>query len=174
MRQWVLCKPRCGKGILSLVFQRYLSVRDCRIFNAHVQLVVEAVVFCGWGLLAAVILRRTRLKPQVEERMHVLIEGGPVAIVSVDDRGIIELANPAAVELLAPRNLHLIGCPVAGFLPPLHHALRREDGPQFRTSIQCRGYRDNGQSFLARVWLSGSRDGRVPRLAAIITDIGAG
>jgi nitrogen fixation/metabolism regulation signal transduction histidine kinase len=54
--------------------------------------------------------------------MHVLIEAGPVAIVTVDERGIIELAYPAAVEFLAPHNRHLIGCSVAGFLPPLHHA----------------------------------------------------
>jgi hypothetical protein len=25
MRQWVLCKPLCRKGILSFVFQRYLQ-----------------------------------------------------------------------------------------------------------------------------------------------------
>ena len=103
--------------------------------------------------------------------MRVLMEKGPVSIVTVDECGVIEVANRAAVELFAPRNGHLIGYPIAGFLPALHHALRWEDGPQFRTSMQCRAHRDNGQPFLATVWFSGYREGRIPKLAAIIADI---
>ena len=50
----------------------------------------------------------------------------------------------------APRNRNVTGHPIGGFLPALHYALRWEDGPQFRASMQCRGHRDNGQSFLRR------------------------
>jgi DNA-binding CsgD family transcriptional regulator len=91
--------------------------------------------------------------------------------VTVDERGFIELANRAAAELMAPQNGELLGQPIAAFLPELHHALRWEEGPQFRTSMQCRGRRGNGESFLAEVWFSTYKEGAKPRLAAIIADV---
>ena len=57
------------------------------------------------------------------------------------------------------------------FLPELHHALRWEEGPQFRTSMQCRAHRGNGESFLADVWFSSYKEGPSPKLAAIIADV---
>jgi PAS domain S-box-containing protein len=101
----------------------------------------------------------------------VLVETSPAAIVTVDERGFIELANHAAAELMAPHDGRLIGQPIAAFLPELHHALRPEEGPQFRTSMQCRGYRGNGESFLAEVWFSSYKEGTTPKLAAIIADV---
>jgi DNA-binding CsgD family transcriptional regulator len=91
--------------------------------------------------------------------------------VTVDERGLIELANRAAVELMAPRNGRLIGDPIAAFLPELHHALRWEEAPQFRASMQCRGHRGNGEWFTADVWFSTYKEGPVPKLAAIIADV---
>ena len=99
------------------------------------------------------------------------METSPAAIVTIDERGFIELANRAATELMAPRDGHLIGYPIAAFLPELHHALRWEDRPQFRTSMQCRGHRGNGETFLADVWFSSYKDGSTPKLAAIIADV---
>src|SRR4029077_19874961 len=95
----------------------------------------------------------------------------PAGIVTVDEHGFIEVANQAAAELMAPRDGHLIGQPIAAFLPELHHALRFEEGPQFRTSMQCRGHRGNGESFLAEVWFSIYKEGAMPKLAAIIADV---
>ncbi|HXY49965.1 MAG TPA: LuxR C-terminal-related transcriptional regulator [Terriglobales bacterium] len=103
--------------------------------------------------------------------MHVLVETSPAAIVTVDERGFIELANQAAAQLMAPHNGVLVGQPIAAFLPELHHALRPEEGPQFRSSMQCRGHRGNGESFLAEVWFSSYREGTRPKLAAIIADV---
>jgi len=103
--------------------------------------------------------------------MRVLVETSPAAIVTVDERGFIELANHAAAELMAPYGGHLVGQPIAAFLPELHHALRPEEGPQFRTSMQCRGHRGNGESFLAEVWFSSYKEGTTPKLAAIIADV---
>jgi DNA-binding CsgD family transcriptional regulator len=91
--------------------------------------------------------------------------------VTVDEHGIIELANDAASVLMAPRDGTLIGQPIAAFLPELHHALRWEEGPQFRTAMQCRGHRGNGESFLADVWFSSYREGAAPKVAAIIADV---
>jgi PAS domain S-box-containing protein len=99
------------------------------------------------------------------------VETSPAAIVTVDERGFIELANGAAAELMVPRDGHLIGQPIAAFLPELHHALRWEEGPQFRTSMQCRAHRGNGESFLADVWFSSYKEGPSPKLAAIIVDV---
>jgi DNA-binding CsgD family transcriptional regulator len=75
------------------------------------------------------------------------------------------------MELMTPRDGALIGQPIAAFLPDLHHALRPEEGPQFRTSMQCRGHRGNGESFLAEVWFSSYKEGASPKLAAIIADV---
>ncbi len=99
------------------------------------------------------------------------METSPAAIVTVDEYGIIELANDAASMLMAPRDGNLIGHPIAAFLPELHHALRWEDGPQFKASMQCRGHRGNGESFLADVWFSSYKEGGVPKVAAIIADV---
>ena len=131
----------------------------------------EALALVGSGLFISEVLRNRRLRLASQERLRVLVETSPAAIVTVDERGFIELANQAAAELLLPRDGHLIGQPIAAFLPELHQALRWEEGPQFRTSMQCRGHRGNGESFLADVWFSSYKEGTAPRLAAIIADV---
>jgi PAS domain S-box-containing protein len=140
--------------------------------DANIRLGFEALALCGCGLLTSEVLRNRRLSLAAQERITVLVETSPAAIVTVDERGFIELANRAAVELMAPHDGDLIGQPIAAFLPELHHALRREEGPQFRTSMQCRGRRGNGESFLAEVWFSTYKEGSAPKLAAIIADVG--
>ncbi len=131
----------------------------------------EALALVGSGLFISEVLRNRRLRLASQERLRALVETSPAAIVTVDERGFIELANQAAAELLLPRDGHLIGQPIAAFLPELHHALRWEEGPQFRTSMQCRGHRGNGESFLADVRFSSYKEGTAPRLAAIIADV---
>jgi PAS domain S-box-containing protein len=139
--------------------------------DANIRLGFETLALCGCGLLTSEVLRNKRLSLEAQERMRVLVETSPAAIVTVDERGFIELANQAANELMAPHDGNLIGQPVAAFLPELHHALRPEEGPQFRTSMQCRGHRGNGESFLAEVWFSSYKEGTTPKLAAIIADV---
>jgi len=139
--------------------------------DANIRLGFETLALCGCGLLTSEVLRNKRLSLEAQERMRVLVETSPAAIVTVDERGFIELANQAAAVLMAPHDGNLIGQPIAAFLPELHHALRPEEGPQFRTSMQCRGHRGNGESFLAEVWFSSYKEGMTPKLAAIIADI---
>src|SRR5215467_12400975 len=100
------------------------------------------------------IVRNKHLSLEAQERIRVLVETSPAAIVTVDERGFIEPANQAATQFMAPRHGKLVGQPIAPFLPELHHALRTEEGPQFRPSMQCRGHRANRESFLAEVWFS--------------------
>jgi two-component system sensor kinase FixL len=139
--------------------------------DSTIRLVFETLALCGCGLFTSELLRNRRLSLSAQERLRVLVETSPAAIVTVDERGFIELANRAATELMVPRDGHLIGYPIAAFLPELHHALRWEDRPQFRTSMQCRGHRGNGETFLADVWFSSYKDGATPKLAAIIADV---
>jgi PAS domain-containing protein len=128
--------------------------------DSTIRLAFEALALSGCGLFTSELLRNRRLNLAAQERIRVLVETSPAAIVTIDEHGFIELANQAAVDLMVPRDAKLIGYPIAAFLPELHHALRWEDRPQFRTSMQCRGHRGNGETFLADVWFSTYKDGR--------------
>jgi PAS domain S-box-containing protein len=139
--------------------------------GSFTRLALETLALTGCGLFVGELIRNRRMSLQAQERLRALVETSPAAIVTVDERGFIELANRAAVELMAPRDGHLVGNPIAAFLPELHHALRWEEAPQFRASMQCRGHRGNGEAFMADVWFSTYKEGFVPKLAAIIADI---
>jgi len=163
--RWVIVVIGVGCGLLS---ERFSNLDPS---DSHIRFGFEALALCGCGLLTSEVLRNRRLSLESQQRVRVLVETSPAAIVTVDERGFIELANRAALELMAPKSGELIGQPVAAFLPELHHALRWEEGPQFRTSMQCRGHRGNGESFLAEVWFSTYKEGSTPKLAAIIADV---
>jgi len=128
-----------------------------------------AMVACG--LFFGELVRNRRLSLQAQQKLRILVETSPAAIVTVDERGFIELANRAALELVAPIDGQLAGYPIAAFLPELHYALRREEGPQFRASMRCRGHRGNGEPFTADVWFSTYKEGLAPKLAAIVAEV---
>jgi PAS domain S-box-containing protein len=138
---------------------------------SFVRLTFEALALVGCGLFVGELVRNRRLGLQSQERLKALVETSPAAIVTVGEQGFIEIANRAAVELLAPRVGDLIGYPIAAFLPELHHALRWEQAPQFRASMQCRGQRGDGEPFTADIWFSTYREDNAPHLAAIIADV---
>lgn len=163
--RWAIVLLGLACAVLSERFSN-LDPADARIRQGF-----EALALCGCGLLTSEVLRNRRLNQDAQERTRVLVETSPAAILTVNEGGLIELANQAAVELLDPRDGHLIGEPIAAFLPELHRALRPEEGPQFRASMQCRGHRGNGESFLAEVWFSTYKEGAVPKVAAIIADV---
>jgi PAS domain S-box-containing protein len=138
--------------------------------KSYVRLAFETLALAGCGLFVGELVRNRRLSLQSQERLKALVETSPAAIVTVDEHGAIELANQAAVELLAPRDGRLVGSPIAAFLPELHHALRWEEAPQFRASMQCLVHRGSGESINADVWFSTYKEGTAPKLAAIIAD----
>jgi two-component system, LuxR family, sensor kinase FixL len=164
--------PRWAIVLLGLVCA-LLSERFSNLdpSDMHIRLAFETLALCGCGLLTSEVLRNRRLSLESQERTRILVETSPAAIVTVNEHGFIELANQAASELMVPPEGQLIGQPIAAFLPELHRALRPEEGPQFRSSMQCRGHRGNGESFLAEVWFSSYKEGRTPKLAAIIADV---
>jgi len=163
--RWAIALMGIACALLSERFSN-LAPADAPIRSSF-----EALALIGCGLFISEVLRNRRLRLASQERIRVLVETSPAAIVTVDEHGTIELANDAASMLMAPRNGTLIGQPIAAFLPELHHALRWEEGPQFKASMQCRGHRGNGESFLADVWFSSYKEGSVPKVAAIIADV---
>jgi two-component system, LuxR family, sensor kinase FixL len=163
--RWAIVMIGIGCALLS---ERFSNLDPS---DSTIRLMFEALALCGCGLFTSEVLRNRRLSLSSQERLRVLVETSPAAIVTIDEHGFIELANRAAIELMAPRDGHLVGYPIAAFLPELHHALRWEDRPQFRTSMQCRGHRGSGETFLADVWFSSYKDGARPKLAAIIADV---
>ena len=161
--RWVIALLGAGCAVLSEAFSS--------LDRSTVRLAFETLALGGCGLFVAELVRNRRLTLEGQVRLKALVETSPAAIVTVDERGFIELANQAAAELLAPRDGKLIGNPIAAFLPELHHALRWEEAPQFRATMQCRGHRGNGESFTAEVWFSTYKEGLTPKLAAIIADV---
>jgi PAS domain S-box-containing protein len=161
--RWLIALIGAGCGYLSELFSS--------LEQSNVRLAFETVALAGCGLFVAELVRNRRLTLEGQERLKALVETSPAAIVTVDARGFIELANQAAAELLAPRDGELFGNPIAAFLPELHHALRWEEAPQFRATMQCRCHRGNGETFTAEVWFSTYKEGPAPKLAAIIADV---
>jgi PAS domain S-box-containing protein len=161
--RWVIVLLGVGRAVLSELFSS--------LDRSAVRLAFETLALAGCGLFVAELVRNRRLTLEGQERLKVLVETSPAAIVTVDEKGFIELANQAAIQLMAPRDGHLIGGPIAAFLPELHHALRWEEAPQFRASMQCQGHRGDGETFTADVWFSTYKQGLSPKLAAIIADV---
>lgn len=154
-------------GVICAVLAELFS----SLAHSSTRFALEALALSGCGLFTSELFRNRRIIIAAQEQFRALVETSPAAIVIVDSQGHIELANQAATQLMAPRDGKLIGCPVAAFLPELHHALRWEQAPQFRTSMQCLGHCGNGETFLAEVWFSTYSEGNNPKLAAIIADI---
>ncbi len=156
-----------GLGVVCAVLAEVFSPLE----TSYIRLAFETLALAGCGLFVAELVRNRRMNLEAQDRLRALVETSPAAIVTVDQRGFIELANRAALELMAPRDGQLAGNPIAAFLPDLHHALRWEEAPQFRASMQCRGHRGNGEVFMADVWFSTYKEGGNPKLAAIIGDV---
>ncbi len=161
--------PRWAVALLGM-FCAILAELFSSLDRSFTRLSLETLALAGCGLFVAELVRNRRMTLEAQDRLRALVETSPAAIVTVNERGFIELANQAAIQLMAPRAGHLIGAPIAAFLPELHHALRWEEAPQFRASMQCEGHRGNGETFTADVWFSTYNEGAKPKLAAIIVD----
>ena len=161
--------PRWTVGLLGIGCA-WLAEMFSSLTPSFIRLTFETLALAGCGLFVGELFRNRRLSLESQARLKALVETSPAAIVTVDEHGSIELANQAVIELLAPRGGHLVGNPIAAFLPELHHAIRWEEAPQFRASLQCLGHRGNGESFTASVWFSTYKEGLTPKLAAIIAD----
>jgi two-component system sensor kinase FixL len=151
-----------------------------------VHIVFSAAGFIGTGLFVSELIRNRRvtarkhldelgdqmkLRREAEEQLHILVESSPAAIVTIDLSGKILLANEAAQQLLAPDANPLQGQPITSYLPALQTVVQTQASRVFRTALQCRGQRSNGEAFLAGIWFSTYSSLSGPRLAAIVVDL---
>jgi two-component system sensor kinase FixL len=126
-------------------------------------------------LLASQHLRdveqQAELRREAEEQLEHLIESSPATIFTLDAAGKVLLANDAAHRLLVVGRGALQGKSIGGFIPALAKVLPLTGGaPFFRTVLECRGRRSDGDVFLARVWFSTYQTVSGPRLAAVVFD----
>src|SRR6185295_15872346 len=110
------------------------------------------------------------LRLDAEHRLRVLIETSPLAILTLDQTGHVQLANESARQLLGFSG-PLQGEPVEPYLPILKRMLHsHHTGSNIRTGVECKGQRKNGEFFLAHVWLSTYPTSTGPGLAAVVWD----
>ena len=122
--------------------------------------------------------REARARSEAEEQLKVLVESSPAAVFTTDEDGTILLANEAAHRLFGVSAGTLCGRPIHEFLPSLLNAQPRRSlsssaGAKrvpFRTAMQCRGQRGNGEVFLADIWFSTYSTTAGSRLAAMVVD----
>lgn len=108
---------------------------------------------------------------EAEEQLKVLIESSPAAIITADSNGCILMANEAAHRMLALESATLPGRSIHQYFPSLSNVSRRDTNQQlFRTVMQSRGQREDGEVFLADICFSTYRTDTGSRLAALILD----
>lgn len=144
---------------------------------------VALAAFTMAGLFAAELNHRRRmlaehlierekqihLRQEAEARLRILIDTSPLAILTLDSRGDVELANTSACQLLGFESGELQGRLIDPYLPLLARMLHR-GGTGVRTNIEFRGQRRAGEIFLASAWLSTYETSAGPGLAAVVWD----
>jgi two-component system sensor kinase FixL len=108
--------PRWALAFLGMTCA-ILAERFSALPTSLTHLFLEALALVGCGLFVAELIRNRRMSLEAQERLRALVETSPAAIVTVDERGFIELANQAAAELMATRDGHLVGNPYPCFAP---------------------------------------------------------
>jgi len=156
-------------------------------FTLAVSLPQDILVFAalaGCGLFAYEVTRRSRreaedrhrvelevtARREAEEQLEFLIESSPAAILTMGADFLILRANPAAYRLLGLGQGELPGRSIRQYIPALGRVSPSEPRPTFRTEMQCRGERGNGEVFLANVFFSTYSTALGPRLAAMVVD----
>jgi PAS domain S-box-containing protein len=106
-----------------------------------------------------------------EEQLDFLIQNSPAAILTMSSEGEILLANPAAHLLLDVAAGSLPGRRIARYIPALGSVPSVDQTTNiYRTEMQTRGQREQGEVFLANVFFSTYRTAAGPRLAALVVD----
>lgn len=144
------------------------SARDILIF-----LTLAITGLLSSGLIRSYRRERQRFAAQraAEEQLKFLIETSPAAILTMTADGEILLGNPAAHRLLGVDQGSLSGANITRYIPALGSIPSVEDTTNiFRTEMQTRGQRQNGEVFLADAFFSTYSTPAGPRLAAMVVD----
>jgi len=108
---------------------------------------------------------------EAEEQLRILIETSPAAIVTTDANGNVLMANEAAHRLLALPQGALPGKTIHRYLPSLTNVSRHEASQRFfRSVMQARGQREDGDTFLADICFATYRTNAGSRLTAMVLD----
>ena len=106
-----------------------------------------------------------------EEQLEFLIESSPVAILTMAHDCLVLRANQAAHRLFGVPDGGFAGRSIRRYVPALGRVpFGGSAQPTFRTEMQCRGQRDDGDVFLADVFFSTYQTAMGPRLAALVVD----
>jgi PAS domain S-box-containing protein len=125
------------------------------------------------NLIAHLVERDTqiRLRQEAEQQVRILVETSPLAILTLDHTGTVELANESARQLFGFEDESLPGTGIAPYLPILYRMLHNPRAAgNLRTNVECKAQRRNGAVFLAHVWLSTYHTSRGAGLAAVVWD----
>lgn len=172
-----------GVALLCAILQEAFS--ELPASESLVRLVFSSAGLAGTGLFISELLRNRRIvldhvaeledqdkrRQDAEEQLRFLVESSPAAIITIDSNGKIILANEAAQQLLAPEAPCLRGQTISSYLPSLQTVVQTHPSRMFRTALQCRGQRSDGEAFLAGVWFSTYATISGPRLAAVVVDL---
>ena len=167
--------------ILTALFCTFLSDR-LDPFPADMELARDALIFLTLtttGLLSLTVTRSYRREKEslaaqraAEEQLAFLIESSPAAILTMTAEGEILLANPAAHRLLGAARGTLPSKRIARYIPDLASIPSVDHAAKiFRTEMQTRGHKENGEVFLANVFFSTYNTPLGPRLSALLMDI---
>ena len=144
------------------------SARDVLIF-----LTLAMTGFLAMNATKSYRRERESLAAQraAEEQLEFLIESSPAAVITMTAQGEILLANPAAHRLLGAARGSLPGRSITRYVPALGSIPSVDETARiFRTEMQARGQRENGEAFLADVFFSTYSTPAGPRLAALLVD----
>ncbi len=155
-----------------------LSIILAKTLSSVAWLPEPATVLFIFSVAGLVYTRQSRvdsLRDSVEEEQQrewrTFFENSPAAILTANEEGRIVMANPAAEKLLGFENRPLNGHGLGPYLPALASALRIQRANQvFHTITECKGWRRNGEMFVADALFSIGKTASGTRLGAVIMD----
>lgn len=115
--------------------------------------------------------RQRDARYEAEEQLKILIASSPAAIITADANGCVLMANQAADRMLGLAAGALPGRMIQRYFPSLSNVSKyATDQQMFRTVMQSRGQREDGEVFLAEICFSTYRTNAGGRLTAMILD----
>ena len=181
LNRWQIAAAALLCSILTETFDSYQWLpesgvpRDIMVFSAFfgMGIFVYEVVRSRQVALSHLqqIERESEARRHAEEQLEILVQSSPAAIFTTNEKGEVLLANDAAHRMFALLPGSMSGKSIRNFLPALLNVPAPDEHRQsFRTVMQSRGHRLNGEVFLADVWFSTYRTSAGPRLAAMVID----
>ncbi len=135
------------------------------------RMTMVASAFIGTSLFISELVRSRAIKRRAGEELRVLIDTSPAAILTPDGEGNVLMANESARHMLGFHEAALEGENVTAYLPFLGSLrLGGRAAPHFRTMVEDRCRRREGELFLAHIWFSTYTAESGPRIAAIVLD----